>query len=246
MPGPFAPQGLQPILSSPSFREPGDDVGTEDDIKFNRQLMDDQLETILRWLSVNPVLGQIAKSESPEVSPGPAADPGLAEEIKFLFSKLVDVRLGLPFEMLTPLIEKYGAETVGLTLKSMGKVTLSAHRVYITDVLSKAFGTAFTSSGGFQEVSADKARHELPPGTKKLWNDRIMQKGRDGKWHMLGKAGHSKAPKKPAPAPDSAPDAAPGQVEPRTQLSREEAADMIRKMIRLHHAARAIKGTTPP
>jgi hypothetical protein len=36
----------------------------------------------------------------------------------------------------------------------------------------------------------------VPPGTRKLWNDRIMEKGSDGRWHMIGRAKGNKVASK--------------------------------------------------
>lgn len=247
MPGPFALEGPQPNLDTPSFRAPEPDVGGEADVRLNRELAEEQLRILLRWNKANPVHGPIAKSQTAPRNP-------LAEQIRFLFEKLPDPRIGLPFSELNALVLESGAEAVGVALRSLGKVTISAHRVYLLDPLVKAFNTAFTSGSGYSSEGPQKSR-VVPAGTKKLWNDRIMEKGHDGKWHMVGRAkGHQTTFRKPdqdakpnvkrKPKPESkAADFGPQEpVDPhQTQLSTEEAADLIRKMIRLHHASKRIQ-----
>lgn len=239
MPGPFALEGPQPNLGTPSFRAPEPDVGGEDDIRLNRELMEEQLRILLRWNKANPIHGPIAKSQTAPRNP-------LAEQIRFLFEKLPDPRIGLPFAELNALVQESGAEAVGVALRSLGKVTISAHRVYLLDPLVKAFNTAFTSGSGYTSEGPQKSR-VVPAGTKKLWNDRIMEKGHDGKWHMIGRAkGHQTTFKKPqehgkGPRAGAELKSQKPMDPNQTQLSTQEAADLIRKMIRLHHASKRIQ-----
>lgn len=116
---------------------------------------------------------------------------------------------GCDVEHLRDLVGKHGSKTIASILRDMGATHMNGriHRVAKSgaaprfvvrahacgqDPLAKAAGLGealpSSSSGGSfgPKGGGDPSPKKLPPGTRRIWHNRIVERGVDDKWHVVG------------------------------------------------------------
>lgn len=131
----------------------------------------------------------------------------------------------------------------------------------------KAPGLEVNPAAQVAPTNAAARARWVPPGTRKVWRDRIMMKGKDGKWHMIGRVkpggelasrhgltslhgeAHANGRLKPPPAPPvPGPDGKVPPVDPATlpppPIPPDELRHLLLEMIRVHKALAAHREAT--
>lgn len=174
------------------------------------------------------ILHEVIRRNAATINKSDQSDNRLKTQIQKLLVKAG--KTGLRTSALTHLIQQHGKQPVASALRSLGTET-HQDRIYI---LAKTLPS--------------------PVGDKKIWNNRVVEKKPDGKWHVIGSASQgqikaSKAPAATTPAPTkpgtdstsapttitSAPAAAPGPLEPHT-LSKPELLHLLMQLVRIHQS----------
>lgn len=244
--------GLEPSVASFVRALVMRELGAPNEIVFRQSMMTTMIEqrfppTLRRAIlaravrvyrnSLPPRL--VVKSEQP-------GQPDGAAEIEAQVRELLDDGgdIGIPTKALVDVIRRHGSPAVVSVLKRIGaqhhagRVFISkSHDLDDTSAEATADPRAHTremssyvikaepevlprgahAAGGGDDPRAD------PPGARKIWNKRIVEKQPDGKWHVVGHVAGLEDPKAVTPLDTSV-------------LTREHLLHLLRQLIRVHQA----------
>lgn len=112
-----------------------------------------------------------------------AQDEHLKEHVKRIAAKHATNLEGCPIEEFAPLVAKHGAEAVAAAIRP------HAHAVKNRRVhFAKADGEPAENTASLPSTSGGGHASEknLPPGARRIWHNRVVEKLSDNKWHVVG------------------------------------------------------------
>lgn len=159
--------------------------------------------------------------------------------------------IGIPTKALVELVRKHGSQAVTAALRSL-HVNVQNGRVFMSKSYRNASGQEFETLDDIAKHYADRIRVAArearlvmkaepeamprgargtsvddsradPPGSRKIWNKRIVEKQPDGRWKVVGHVAGLEDPK-------SVP-----QLDPST-LTREHLLHLLQQLIHIHQA----------
>ena len=129
-----------------------------------------------------------------------AAEQHLHEHVRRIASKHAGNPEGCPVEEFAPLVARHGHAAVAAAIHRHAPHAIKNKRIHFAKSDGDG-GDSSTSGENLPKTSGGGHASEknLPPGARRIWHNRVVEKLADGKWHVVGHIAGLEDPKKQRP-----------------------------------------------